>query len=140
MDCLFFEIFRPHYNLNLHSISINGQLLPIDPAAFSASNNRETIVDSGTTLTYLVEEAYDPFVSAVSLTFSFYSSVQLWCGLNYSWLTFDSLSPKNVPLKKIIRLDRGLYNKPFHNKFILIDLVAYFITMFHRQVTIWRTK
>jgi len=41
--------------------------LPIDPAAFATSNNRGTIVDSGTTLAYLVEEAYDPFVSSVSL-------------------------------------------------------------------------
>ncbi|KAL5755577.1 hypothetical protein ACOSQ2_020323 [Xanthoceras sorbifolium] len=46
------------------SIAVNGQMLPIDSAAFAASNNRETIVDSGTTLTYLVEEAFDPFVGA----------------------------------------------------------------------------
>ncbi|KAJ4705058.1 Aspartic proteinase-like protein 2 [Melia azedarach] len=61
---------RPHYNLNLQSIAVNGQLLPIDPAAFAASNNRETIIDSGTTLTYLVEEAYDPFVSAITASVS----------------------------------------------------------------------
>ncbi|KAF2307484.1 hypothetical protein GH714_029075 [Hevea brasiliensis] len=57
---------QPHYNLNLQSIAVNGQLLPIDPAAFATSTNRGTIVDSGTTLAYLVEEAYDPFVSAVT--------------------------------------------------------------------------
>ncbi|KAF9680202.1 hypothetical protein SADUNF_Sadunf06G0096700 [Salix dunnii] len=56
----------PHYNLNLQSITINGQLLPIDPAAFATSKSQGTIVDSGTTLTYLVAEAYDPFVSAVN--------------------------------------------------------------------------
>ncbi|KAI9153527.1 hypothetical protein LWI28_012708 [Acer negundo] len=61
---------KPHYNLNLQSIAVNGQMLPIDPAAFAASNNRETIVDSGTTLTYLVEEAFDPFVSAVTASVS----------------------------------------------------------------------
>lgn len=58
--------FRPHYNLNLQSIAVNGQLLSIDPDVFSTSNNRGTIVDSGTTLAYLVQEAYDPFVNAVS--------------------------------------------------------------------------
>ncbi|EXB75945.1 Aspartic proteinase-like protein 2 [Morus notabilis] len=57
---------QPHYNLDLQSISVNGQILPIDPSAFATSNNRGTIVDSGTTLAYLVEEAYDPFVSAVT--------------------------------------------------------------------------
>ncbi|GAB4856524.1 hypothetical protein Ancab_014441 [Ancistrocladus abbreviatus] len=57
---------QPHYNLNLQSIAVNGQLLPIDPAAFATSDNRGTIVDSGTTLAYLVEEAYNPFVSAIT--------------------------------------------------------------------------
>jgi hypothetical protein len=58
--------FRPHYNLNLQSIAVNGQLLPIDQDVFATGNNRGTIVDSGTTLAYLVQEAYDPFLNAVS--------------------------------------------------------------------------
>lgn len=62
----YLEFFRPHYNLYLQSIAVNGQLLQIDPAAFATSSNRGTIVDSGTTLTYLVDEAFDPFVSSVS--------------------------------------------------------------------------
>ncbi|XP_059428751.1 aspartic proteinase 36 isoform X2 [Corylus avellana] len=57
---------QPHYNLYLQSIAVNGQLLPIDPAAFATSNNQGTIVDSGTTLAYLVDEAYDPFVSSIT--------------------------------------------------------------------------
>ncbi|KAB1221213.1 Aspartic proteinase-like protein 2 [Morella rubra] len=60
------DIFRPHYNLYLQSIAVNGQLLQIDPTAFATSSNRGTIVDSGTTLTYLVDEAYDPFVSSIT--------------------------------------------------------------------------
>lgn len=61
--------FRPHYNLNLQSIAVNGQPLPIDPAVFATTNNRGTIIDSGTTLTYLVEDAFDPFVNTVSPAF-----------------------------------------------------------------------
>jgi hypothetical protein len=61
-----FKNCRPHYNLNLQSIAVNGKLLPIDPSVFATSNSQGTIVDSGTTLAYLVAEAYDPFVSAVS--------------------------------------------------------------------------
>ncbi|GAB4833523.1 hypothetical protein Ancab_031767 [Ancistrocladus abbreviatus] len=57
---------QPHYNLNLQSISVNGQLLPIDSAAFATSNYRGTIVDSGTTLAYLVEDIYNPFISAIN--------------------------------------------------------------------------
>ncbi|KAE8704595.1 Eukaryotic aspartyl protease family protein isoform 2 [Hibiscus syriacus] len=37
---------------------------------FATSSNRGTIVDSGTTLAYLVREAYDPFVSAITATVS----------------------------------------------------------------------
>lgn len=60
------QFCRPHYNLYMQSISVNGQLLPIESSVFATSANRGTIVDSGTTLAYLVAEAYDPFVSAVS--------------------------------------------------------------------------
>lgn len=49
------------------SIGVNGQMLSIDGVAFETSNTRGTIVDTGTTLTYLVKEAYDPFLNAVSL-------------------------------------------------------------------------
>ncbi|XP_041993216.1 aspartic proteinase 36-like [Salvia splendens] len=61
---------QPHYNVNLQSISVNGQTLAIDASVFSTSNNGGTIIDSGTTLAYLAEEAYDPFVSAIMQTVS----------------------------------------------------------------------
>uniref|UniRef100_A0A9I9CWH3 Peptidase A1 domain-containing protein n=1 Tax=Cucumis melo TaxID=3656 RepID=A0A9I9CWH3_CUCME len=65
-----FEIAKPHYNLYLQSITVNGQTLPIDPSVFATSINRGTIIDSGTTLAYLVEEAYTPFVSAITAAVS----------------------------------------------------------------------
>ncbi|CAA3003292.1 aspartic ase 2 [Olea europaea subsp. europaea] len=61
---------QPHYNLYLQSIAVNGQVLPIDPAVFTTSGNQGTIVDSGTTLAYLVEEAYDPLVGAITAAVS----------------------------------------------------------------------
>ncbi|CAI8604217.1 unnamed protein product [Vicia faba] len=57
---------QPHYNLNLLSISVSGQVLPIDSAIFATSNNRGTIIDSGTTLAYIAEEAYNPFIHAIT--------------------------------------------------------------------------
>ncbi|KAA8550280.1 hypothetical protein F0562_001964 [Nyssa sinensis] len=61
--CLIWCIWQKRYM----SISVNGQTLSIDPKVFVAtSNNQGTIVDSGTTLAYLAEEAYDPFVSAIT--------------------------------------------------------------------------
>ncbi|KAL9252184.1 Aspartic proteinase 36-like protein [Drosera capensis] len=57
---------QPHYNLNLESISIDGETVSIPSSAFTTSSTSGTIVDSGTTLAYLAESAYDPFVSAIS--------------------------------------------------------------------------
>ncbi|XP_047330979.1 aspartic proteinase 36-like [Impatiens glandulifera] len=57
---------KGHYNIELESIAINGQLLAINPDAYKASDRREIIVDSGTTLAYLVSDIYDAFISAVT--------------------------------------------------------------------------
>ncbi|KZV29469.1 aspartic protein-like protein 2-like [Dorcoceras hygrometricum] len=61
-----------HYNLYLQSIAVNGQLLPIDPAVFTTTDKQGTMIDSGTTLAYLVEGAYDPLVTAVTASLSPY--------------------------------------------------------------------
>ncbi|XP_051130281.1 aspartic proteinase 36-like [Andrographis paniculata] len=61
---------QSHYNLYLQSIAVNRQLLPIDQELFTTSGNKGTIVDSGTTLAYLVEGAYDPLVAALTATVS----------------------------------------------------------------------
>ncbi|XP_062114895.1 aspartic proteinase 36-like [Humulus lupulus] len=57
---------QPHYNLNLLNISVNGKVLPINSAEFTTSTNTGTIIDSGTTLAYLAQNAYDPFVNAIT--------------------------------------------------------------------------
>nr|GMC82165.1 aspartic proteinase-like protein 2 [Ipomoea batatas] len=57
---------QPHYNLYMQSISVNGRVLPIDPAVFATSGDRGAIVDSGTTLAYLASEAYEPFINAIN--------------------------------------------------------------------------
>ncbi|KAK7256011.1 hypothetical protein RIF29_29441 [Crotalaria pallida] len=56
------------YSLNLKSISVNGVMLQIDPAIFATSSYRGALIDSGTTLAYLPEVAYDAFVDGVSFT------------------------------------------------------------------------
>ncbi|XP_044482772.1 aspartic proteinase 36-like [Mangifera indica] len=61
---------QPHYNLNLQSISVNGQPLAIDPSVFATASNKGTIVDTGTTLAYLTEDAYDPLVNAIASSVS----------------------------------------------------------------------
>ncbi|KAL4324295.1 hypothetical protein GQ457_11G019360 [Hibiscus cannabinus] len=60
----------PHYNLDLRSISVGGEVLSIDESVFATSLNQGTIVDSGTTLAYLADEAYDAFVDAIESVIS----------------------------------------------------------------------
>ncbi|KAM7261692.1 hypothetical protein ACFE04_020769 [Oxalis oulophora] len=57
--------YIPHHNVNLLSIFVNGQILPISSSLFQTTSNQGTIVDSGTTLAYLPPATYDPFVNAV---------------------------------------------------------------------------
>jgi hypothetical protein len=62
------------YFLNMTGISVGGYLLPIDPAVFAINDTDGTggtIIDSGTTITYLAEPAYGAvraaFVSQITL-------------------------------------------------------------------------
>jgi hypothetical protein len=50
----------------MKSIAVNGKMLPINSSLFATSSAQGTIVDSGTTLSYLAEGVYDPVISAVS--------------------------------------------------------------------------
>lgn len=84
------EIHRPHYNLNLEGIAVNGQTLAIDSSVFATSSTQGTIVDSGTTLAYLADQAYDPFVNAVSFyhVLTFIKIVEF--GFTVSFLNFET--------------------------------------------------
>ncbi|KAM0045182.1 putative nepenthesin [Helianthus debilis subsp. tardiflorus] len=81
-----------HYNLHLQSISVDDKTLSIDPSVFETSHNRKgTVIDSGTTLAYLAEDAYDPFVTAI--TKSVPQSVEAFDAKEYKcYITKDSIS------------------------------------------------
>ncbi|KAF1894791.1 hypothetical protein Lal_00021085 [Lupinus albus] len=57
---------QPRYYLNLESITVNGQMLQIDPKVFKTSSSKGATIDSGTTLAYFIERAYNPIIDAVS--------------------------------------------------------------------------
>ncbi|KAK2448875.1 aspartic proteinase [Trifolium repens] len=82
---------EPHYNLNLESISVNGWALQIDTSVFATSKGRGTIIDSGTTLAYLAEEAYDPFVNAITAAMPQSVHTVLYGG-NQCFLTTNSIT------------------------------------------------
>ncbi|KAL6145681.1 hypothetical protein ACLB2K_056366 [Fragaria x ananassa] len=112
---------QPHYNLYLQSIDVNGQLLPIDPIAFTTSNSRGTIVDSGTTLTYLVEEAYDPFVSTITSVVS-QSVTPLISKGNQCYLVSNSLAEVFPPVSLNFAAGASMVLRPeeylLHNGFV----------------------
>ncbi|KAG6570834.1 Aspartic proteinase-like protein 2, partial [Cucurbita argyrosperma subsp. sororia] len=82
---------QSHYNLNLQSISVNGQVLPINPALFATASGQGAIIDSGTTLAYLAEEAYDIFIVAITNTISKSTQSFNFKG-NQCYLTSSSIS------------------------------------------------
>ncbi|KAB2624900.1 aspartic proteinase-like protein 2 [Pyrus ussuriensis x Pyrus communis] len=80
---------KSYYAINLESIAVNGQILPIDPATFRTSDERATFVDTGTTLAFFVEEAYEPLVHAITSASNFVSLIisgELQCYLTYTSL------------------------------------------------------
>lgn len=110
--------FRPHYNLNLQSISVNGQMLPIDPAVFATSSGKGTIVDSGTTLAYLAEEAYDPFVNAVCFFWANSQWLTILFGMTMGniWSFFFFFFVKNDNTSILKKLWSVLFSWPADNE------------------------
>lgn len=58
---------RGHYNVYLQCITVHERILPIDPVTFATSRDGETMIDSDTSLVYLVTEAYDSVVTDISI-------------------------------------------------------------------------
>ncbi|XP_042045984.1 aspartic proteinase 36-like isoform X2 [Salvia splendens] len=102
---------QPHYNLYLQSISVNGELLPIDPTVFATSVNQGTIVDSGTTLVYLVEAAYEPFIAAIAAAVSTSASSIISNG-NQCYLVSTSVAEIFPPVSFNFAGGASMYLKP----------------------------
>ncbi|XP_038972625.1 aspartic proteinase 39-like isoform X2 [Phoenix dactylifera] len=54
----------PHYNVNLRAIEVAGAFLRLPTDLFENGDKKGTIIDSGTTLSYLPEAAYKPLLNA----------------------------------------------------------------------------
>lgn len=64
MPQLFDLKYTEYYELILESFFVNGQDFPIDSSVFIG---QRTFVDSGTTLAYLADGSFDPFIDGVIL-------------------------------------------------------------------------
>ncbi|KAK9082770.1 hypothetical protein Scep_029241 [Stephania cephalantha] len=56
---------QPHYNLNLKEIVIGKTTLELPSDTFETGDRKGTIIDSGTTLAYLSEVVFEPFINEV---------------------------------------------------------------------------
>ncbi|CAN6710445.1 unnamed protein product [Malus baccata var. baccata] len=90
-------------------------MLPIDPTIFSTSHDRGTLVDSGTMLTYLVEEAYDAFVHAINLAISKSANLSVLAG-NFSAKVFPPVSLHFAGgASMLLELEEYLLNVSYYN-------------------------
>lgn len=67
---------RNHYNVGLQNIAVEGTNVTT-AASFDLSTTGGVIFDSGTTLTYLVQPAYEEFISGVGACVA--AAVCLFC-------------------------------------------------------------
>ena len=63
-DLVMGRVLGPFYGVNIFGISIGGLLLTIPPAVWSTKFGGGTILDSGTSLTFLAEPAYQSVTGA----------------------------------------------------------------------------
>ena len=60
-----YTLYRPHYNVNLKSINVNGVSTLVN-SEVSSDGSTGTIIDSGTTLAYFSDDVYNHVQNAVS--------------------------------------------------------------------------
>lgn len=56
---------QAHYNVVMKEIEVGGDVLELPTDVFDSGEHRGTIIDSGTTLTYLPEVVYDSLMTAI---------------------------------------------------------------------------
>ncbi|KAH7565849.1 hypothetical protein JRO89_XS08G0025400 [Xanthoceras sorbifolium] len=64
------RLISPFYAVNVMGISIGGVMLKIPFTVWDAKSGGGTIIDSGTSLTFLTEPAYKPVMSALEMSVS----------------------------------------------------------------------
>lgn len=57
--------FRLHYNVNIKSVEVGGDVLQLPTDVFDTGSGQGAIIDSGTTLAYLPDAVYKELISAV---------------------------------------------------------------------------
>eukprot|EP00250_Pteridium_aquilinum_P013835 c21600_g1_i1 orf=133-1488(-) len=108
------------YYMGLKGISVGGKLLPILPSVFDLESDGSggTIIDSGTTLTYLAEGAYGAVVKAFRSAISVPVGDGSLVGLD---LCYTQNGGFEVPVLSLHMEGGGKLELPAENYFISVD-------------------
>ncbi|XP_039118772.1 aspartic proteinase NANA, chloroplast [Dioscorea cayenensis subsp. rotundata] len=108
------EQTQPLYQVQVLGISIDGQDLRISKAVWDVNGDGGTIVDSGTSLTFLVEPAYKAVTAALNRPLEPVPRVQIdpfeYC---YNWTSLKALEiEKNGMPKMVVHLNNSARFEP----------------------------
>ncbi|KAK0595866.1 hypothetical protein LWI29_010704 [Acer saccharum] len=113
-------LLRPFYAVNVMGISIGGAMLKIPFAVWDVKSGGGTIVDSGTSLTFLTEPAYKPLMAALELSVSKFERLNL-SGLPMEYCFNSTGFEDRLVPKLVFHFADGARFEP-HTKSYVIDV------------------
>lgn len=115
-------LLSPFYAVNVIGISIDGILLKIPIQVWDANSGGGTVVDSGSSLTFLAEPAYNPVMAALQMSVSKFQRLVLkGVPMDYCFNS-TGYDEKLVP-SLVIHFADGARFEP-HKKSYMIDVAA----------------
>ncbi|KAK6238569.1 hypothetical protein QUC31_004038 [Theobroma cacao] len=94
---LILGIVNPYYAVNVSGISVNGKMLDIPSYIWDVKGDGGVIMDSGSSLTYLVKPLFDKVIAAFQAPLSKFKKLELNLGPDYCFSAAgfeESLMPK----------------------------------------------
>ncbi|EHA8587166.1 putative Aspartic proteinase-like protein 2 [Cocos nucifera] len=116
---------RPHYNVNLKAIEVGGAFLQLPTDLFENGDKKGTIIDSGTTLSYLPEAAYKPLMNAIfsyQPNLSFHAIQDFLC-FQYTGSVDDGFPNINFHFENSLSLNVYPHDYLFQNEIPVVSCV-----------------
>ncbi|GMJ11614.1 NANA [Hibiscus trionum] len=108
----------PFYAVNVRGISVDGKMLEIPMKVWDVTQGGGTILDSGTSLTFLTDPAYQAVMEALTMSVSKYQRVKLDAVPMDYCFNSTGFNETLVP-KLIIHFDDGARFKPHWNNYVI---------------------
>ncbi|KAK3022844.1 hypothetical protein RJ639_046664 [Escallonia herrerae] len=100
------DLHNPYYYLTLESISVGHRDLPISPRVFrrTSRGDRGVVIDSGCEWTFLIREAYVPFINTVQQIIARYVARATFPN-QPTWLCYYGVASRDLIGFPIVRLN-----------------------------------